>query len=121
MVCLLHYPPPPPPYFSLFTGRVFCLIRANSLPVFSISSHMLTNFLKMEAAGAGELDHRLRSGGSEFNSQHTHGGSQPSVSAVAGDLTPISGLQEHCVNVAYRHTCRQNTLPYKNKKLKKYI
>lgn len=30
---------------------LFCLIRANSLPVFSISSHMLTIFLKWEQLG----------------------------------------------------------------------
>lgn len=41
----------PVPYFSLFTGRVFCLIRADSLPVFSISSLMLTIFLKWQQLG----------------------------------------------------------------------
>jgi len=40
--------------------------------------------------------------GPEFNSQHPHGSSQPSVTPLPGDPTPL-----------HRYTCRQNTTAHK--------
>jgi hypothetical protein len=31
----------------------------------------------------------------EFNSQHAHGGSQPSITPVSGDLMPSPDLEGH--------------------------
>lgn len=47
--------------------------------------------------------------GPGFDSQHTHGGTQLSVTPVPGDLTPSSGFCVPCTYVVYRHTWRQST------------
>lgn len=47
--------------------------------------------------------------GPEFNSQHLHGGSQPSVSPGPEDLMSSSGLYGHCMHTVYIHTRGQNT------------
>ena len=36
-----------------------------------------------------------------FSSQYPHGGSQPSVTLVPGDLTPSSGLHRHQEHTQY--------------------
>lgn len=41
----------------------------------------------------------------EFNSQHSHGGSQPSVVPVPGDPMSLAALSD----VVHRRVCRQNT------------
>ena len=48
--------------------------------------------------------------GPEFNSQHPHGGSQPSVTPVQGDPTSFGGLHGDSV---HRHTCRKTPLHIK--------
>ena len=41
--------------------------------------------------------------GPEFNSQHSHNGSQPSVILIPGYLMPSSGLHRHCTDVVQIH------------------
>ena len=47
-----------------------------------------------------------------FDSQHPHGGSQPSVTPASGHLTPSSALCGHCMQMVQRHAGRQNTHTY---------
>ena len=50
--------------------------------------------------------------GPRFSSQYVHGGSQPPVMPVPGNLT---GLCQYCVHGAI-HTCKQNTYTHKSTK-----
>ena len=47
----------------------------------------------------------------------THGGSQPSVTPVSGDLTLFWPPQVPGTHVAYIHTCRQDTHTHKLKRI----
>lgn len=42
--------------------------------------------------------------GSRFDSLHPHGGSQPSVIPVLGNVMPFSGLHGRCMNMVHRDT-----------------
>ena len=64
---------------------------------------------KLPVTGAGEMAQWLRALAKDpgFDSQHLHGGSQPSVTPVPGDPMPSSGscgLQAHtwCIDVHTR-------------------
>ena len=48
-----------------------------------------------------------------FNSQPPHGGSQPSVTSVPGNLTASDGVHEYCT--VHIHMCRQAPPTHKNK------
>jgi hypothetical protein len=48
--------------------------------------------------------------GSDFDSLHKHGGSQPPVTLVPGDLTSSSGLLGHQACRIYANTIRKKTL-----------
>lgn len=37
-----------------------------------------------------------------FDSRHTHGGLQPSVAPVPGELVPSPGLHRHCMHTEHR-------------------
>jgi hypothetical protein len=53
----------------------------------------------------GQLEHLLLLQRLEFGSQHPHKVAQPSVTLVPGDLSPSSGLHEHCTHVVHIQAC----------------
>ena len=48
-----------------------------------------------------------------FNSQHSHGSSQLSLTPVPGDPVPTFGLLGQQAHVILRHTFKQNTHTHK--------
>lgn len=50
-----------------------------------------------------------------FNSQHSHGCSQLSLTPLPGDLVPSSGSQAYCTHIMSTHTCKALNTYIQNK------